>query len=276
LSRLARAAYQAGPLSTVESLLSATSPEDFQLRLSSLDRVASAQRGRIEVAVGVSRSYEARSAAAQAQRDALAGARQQAELALEEVARAEAEADAAVAALTAASAARRTALARAQAVARADEARYRQLVSEGERTRSALTGLGAAVPTRPGLLLRPVGGPVTSPYGMRVHPITGVYKLHTGTDFSAACGTPVRAAADGVVSSAAMQPAYGNRVVISHAPLGIATTYNHLSRFAVSSGAAVRRGEVIGWVGSTGYSTGCHLHFEVMAAGGYVEPASWL
>ena len=130
-----------------------------------------------------------------------------------------------------------------------------------------------------GRLAMPVDGPVTSPYGMRLHPILGVWKLHDGTDFGVGCGTPVRAAEDGTVNATYADAAYGNRVIIGHDEIAghtVVTTYNHLTRWAVTPGQAVRRGDVVGYVGSTGYSTGCHLHFMVEVDGATVDPQSWL
>lgn len=128
-------------------------------------------------------------------------------------------------------------------------------------------------------LSRPVAGPITSPYGMRLHPITKVYKLHDGTDFGSPCGTPIRAAAGGTIVEQYYNAAYGNRVILNNGikrGVSVVTTYNHLSRFAVSTGSKVTRGQVIGYVGTTGYSTGCHLHFMVLVNGKTVDPMSWL
>lgn len=130
-----------------------------------------------------------------------------------------------------------------------------------------------------GALSRPVPGPITSPYGMRRHPITGVYKLHDGTDFGVGCGVPIRAAASGTIVSQYYNGGYGNRVILNNGVkrgVSVITTYNHLSRFARGTGAKVSRGEVIGYVGSTGYSTGCHLHFMVLVNGGTTNPMNWL
>ena len=114
---------------------------------------------------------------------------------------------------------------------------------------------------------------------MRRHPITGVYKLHDGTDFSAGCGTPIRAAAAGTIIEQYYNAGYGNRVILNNGikrGASVVTTYNHLSRYAKGRGAHVSRGEVIGYVGSTGYSTGCHLHFMVIANGRTTNPMGWL
>lgn len=128
-------------------------------------------------------------------------------------------------------------------------------------------------------LLRPVGGPVTSPYGMRVHPVTGVYKLHDGTDLGASCGTPIKAAANGTVAERYFNGAYGNRLIVNHGVIrgaNVVTTYNHAASYIVSAGQRVSRGQTIGYVGSTGYSTGCHLHFMVLTNGNTVNPMNWV
>ncbi|MFF3935220.1 M23 family metallopeptidase [Streptomyces phaeofaciens] len=120
---------------------------------------------------------------------------------------------------------------------------------------------------------------VTSPYGSRKHPLTGVTKLHTGVDFGAPQGAQVSAARDGQVVFAAMTKAYGNRVVVDHGTIEgkrLQTTYSHLSRIDVTAGQSVRTGTSVGLVGSTGLSTGPHLHFEVIYDGYYTDPQPWL
>ncbi len=124
---------------------------------------------------------------------------------------------------------------------------------------------------------------LTSPFGMRVHPITGEYKLHTGTDFSAADGTPILAVADGVVTVAEFSGGYGGLIVIEHQIDGasVATAYAHMwqSGIHVSAGDRVTAGQHIGDVGSSGNSTGPHLHFEVRPGGTNseaVDAAKWL
>lgn len=120
------------------------------------------------------------------------------------------------------------------------------------------------------------GGVMSSPFGTRISPITGAGELHTGQDMSEACGTVVMAAAAGTVTFAGWH-AYGggNRVVVKHTN-GLETTYNHLSAMDVTVGQVVDRGEAIARVGSTGASTGCHLHFEVLVDGKNVDPLGWL
>lgn len=122
-------------------------------------------------------------------------------------------------------------------------------------------------------LLAPVPGRVTSRYGMRRHPILGYRRMHAGIDFKAGHGTPIYAVTDGVVKFSGRHGGHGNYVKISHGG-GLATGYAHMSRIAVSNGARVRRGQVIGYVGSTGLSTGPHLHYEVYRNGSTVNPTS--
>jgi murein DD-endopeptidase MepM/ murein hydrolase activator NlpD len=124
-------------------------------------------------------------------------------------------------------------------------------------------------------LVRPASGSVTSPYGMRRHPVTGVWKLHDGTDFGATCGSPIMAASAGTVLSVSLTPLWGNRLVIDHGatPSGhLVTAYNHAGSYLVTVGARVEQGQVVGRVGSSGLSTGCHLHFQVWLDDRLVDP----
>ena len=116
-----------------------------------------------------------------------------------------------------------------------------------------------------------------SPFGYRVSPITGgAGEFHRGQDFAAQCGTAVHAAASGTVTFNGWHPfGGGNRVVIDHGN-GLETTYNHLSSASVKVGQKVSRGDVVAMSGTTGASTGCHLHFEVMVNGDVVDPLGWL
>jgi murein DD-endopeptidase MepM/ murein hydrolase activator NlpD len=119
----------------------------------------------------------------------------------------------------------------------------------------------------------PVNGRVTSGFGSRFHPILGYERFHAGVDLKAASGTPIVAAADGRVVGAGWRGGYGQLVSIAHAG-GIETMYGHMSRIAARAGETVRQGQVIGYVGSTGLSTGPHLHFEVLKNGRPVNPLS--
>ncbi|MGA8988225.1 M23 family metallopeptidase [Aeromicrobium sp.] len=126
-----------------------------------------------------------------------------------------------------------------------------------------------------GVLERPVGGPITSAYGIRVHPVTRQRKLHDGTDFGAACGTPVHAAEQGTVIGRSHRGSYGKQIVIRHKP-GLETSYSHLSVQSVDLGERIDSGDIIGRSGSTGLSTGCHLHFMVIVSGDPVDPQDLL
>ena len=133
----------------------------------------------------------------------------------------------------------------------------------------------AKVSTGTGVLARPVDGVITSSFGPRRHPIFGTMRMHAGVDFAGVTGTPVRAAADATVVAAGDRSGYGTTVILDHGNT-LATLYAHLSRTAVADGATVRRGTIVGYVGSTGFSTGLHLHFEVRANGNPVDPARYL
>ncbi len=130
-----------------------------------------------------------------------------------------------------------------------------------------------------GLLQAPVAGPVTSPFGYRRHPIYGYWGLHDGTDFGAGCGSPLWAGESGTVINTYFDEIYGNRLYLSIGRVNganITLVYNHLSGYNVSEGAGVGRGDVVGWVGTTGWSTGCHLHFTVLRNGNPVDPMGYL
>lgn len=119
----------------------------------------------------------------------------------------------------------------------------------------------------------PVSGRISSPFGERFHPILGYARMHKGVDLAAAAGTPIVAAADGRITSAGWRGGYGRAVSIAHGE-GVQTTYGHMSRIAAYPGELVHRGQTIGYVGSTGLSTGPHLHFEVTKNGRPVNPLS--
>lgn len=157
--------------------------------------------------------------------------------------------------------------------------------SSSSSSKSPSTG-GSAAPADPnpappsssGVLAAPSKAPVSSEFGLRFHPIHQSYRLHSGRDYAGSCGTPVYAAADGTIISAGTVSGYGNQVVIDHGVKrgsSLATTYNHLESFAVRSGS-VTRGQVIAYVGTTGTSTGCHLHFETRENGTPTDPRGWL
>ena len=137
------------------------------------------------------------------------------------------------------------------------------MVRSGVMRRRALAG---ATPS-----IWPVAGWLSSSFGNRRDPFTGGADFHPGLDIAADQGRPVQATADGVVASAGASGNYGNLVVIEHG-YGIVTRYGHLSRIAAPSGTRVQRGDIIGYVGSTGRSTSAHLHYEILLNGQLTNP----
>ena len=123
--------------------------------------------------------------------------------------------------------------------------------------------------------MRPVSGAVTSGFGMRKHPVFGDYRQHNGVDFYASHGAVVVAADSGTVITSTYNSSYGNYVVIAHGG-GMTTLYAHLSSRSVSVGDGVSKGQQVGLVGSTGISTGPHLHFEVSVNGTRINPMTKL
>jgi murein DD-endopeptidase MepM/ murein hydrolase activator NlpD len=145
------------------------------------------------------------------------------------------------------------------------------LAAEDARIRGQLAAAQGATDSTPSAsgLIWPVNGPVTSPFGYRWG------RLHAGIDIGVPYGTPIHAAAAGTVVLAAWTGGYGNYTCIDHGG-GLATCYAHQSSYAVSAGAQVSQGQVIGYVGSTGHSFGAHLHFEVRINGNPVDPLGYL
>lgn len=137
----------------------------------------------------------------------------------------------------------------------------------------AAVGVGATESDVPSAW--PVAGRVTSGFGMRVAPIRGGWRMHAGLDISAVAGTRVRAAGAGIVVFSGYRSGYGNTVVVDHGD-GMRTLYGHMSRLATRKGRRVREGDILGFVGSTGRSTGPHLHFEFRLHGEPVNPICYL
>ena len=212
----------------------------------------------------------------------------------------ETEAESAKASVEALVTERSSARAEASKARAADLRQLKQLESESARIEERLRRLAAAALARAraraaaqarangaaqsrsfasdGTLMMPVAGGMTSPFGWRIHPIYGYWGLHDGADFGGGCGQPIHAAASGRVVSSYWSDVYGHRLIIDNGVLrgtGIATIYNHASTYTVGTGAQVQRGQVIGYVGDTGWSTACHLHFTVMANGTAVDPENW-
>ena len=158
----------------------------------------------------------------------------------------------------------------------AAERAIRDLEEDSAELEALIRRLQAGVAAGPGWArvasVWPLRGPITSRFGLRVHPLFRLRQFHQGVDISAPTGTPVRAALDGSVLFAGWFGGYGKLVVIDHGE-GISTLYGHLSAILVKPGQPIARGDMLGRVGSTGYSTGPHLHFEVRQNGRPIDPA---
>jgi murein DD-endopeptidase MepM/ murein hydrolase activator NlpD len=161
----------------------------------------------------------------------------------------------------------------AQSAAIADALRKAQAAADAARAGSGSTSAPVKAPGR--LLIPVAGAPITSPFGYRIHPIFGTRILHTGIDYGADQGTPIRAAADGIVFSASWIDGYGNATILDLGG-GIAVLYGHQSAFRVSAGQKVTQGQTIGLVGCTGNCTGPHVHFEVRVNGTPVDPTPYI
>lgn len=161
-----------------------------------------------------------------------------------------------------------------------DRAAAEKLEADLSRTSSEISayikslesGEPAEAPTSP--FKWPTSGPITSGYGMRFHPILKVYKMHTGVDIGASYGQSILSAQDGTVIFAGWQGGYGRTIIVDHGG-GISTLYAHTSAVNFNVGQKVKKGDIIALVGSTGYSTGPHLHFEIRQAGEPKNPMNW-
>jgi murein DD-endopeptidase MepM/ murein hydrolase activator NlpD len=147
------------------------------------------------------------------------------------------------------------------------EAKARAAAAKTASRRNYISGTG--------ILSIPSDGPISSPFGWRTHPLLGNHRFHSGLDFAAGYGAPIRAADSGQVIYAGWYGGYGKAVIIDHGK-GMTTLYGHCSELHVSEGQSVKRGQVISAVGSTGLSTGPHLHFEVRRDGSPQNPADYL
>ena len=131
-----------------------------------------------------------------------------------------------------------------------------------------------------GGFIRPTDAPAGSAFGLRLHPILHYWRMHWGTDFGAACGAPLRAMADGrVISAGWTTVGFGNYTIISYGKVRgayVSSGYAHQSKVLVKPGQKVKQGQVVGYVGTTGLSTGCHLHLQIYRDGVRVNPMNYL
>ncbi|MDG6108355.1 M23 family metallopeptidase [Dactylosporangium aurantiacum] len=305
VSAFVAAAYKGSGFAMVNSILESGSPNDLALRISYLDRVAAESQRALDELTVARMAAKQRSDVAELARDQARRAAEQTRQALQDSLAAQAGAEQAAADV-------RTLIdrsAQAEAVANSERtavlARYQQLKVDSERVAGELRAAAAAeaaaaaraakasgrqgtggapittaIPPKTGaFFLMPVHGWKSSNFGMRFDPVYKVYQLHAGIDVAAGGGQPILAAADGKVVRAGWAGGNGNYTCLSHGLYqgkGLATCYAHQSQILVRVGQVVHRGEVIGRVGTTGASTGYHLHFEVRLNGSPVQPLSWL
>lgn len=278
LDDLVAAAYKGGGSYSLNALMAARDPSDLMTRLGFLDGISAREREALADLGAAKAEAEAALAKAKQVQQQADEARQAAQHALDDARAARAEAEDAAAEVAA------LVDERAEALAIAEEERAKA-EAEKERVEAELreweeANRDGAPELQPGAtLLMPVDGVKTSDYGWRVDPITGGERLHAGVDFAAPGGTPIWAAADGVVMQAGWNGGYGNFTCLSHGTYdgqGLSTCYAHQSEIWVGADQAVQAGEVIGLVGTTGDSTGDHLHFEVRLDGTATDPLDWL
>ncbi|NYG07882.1 murein DD-endopeptidase MepM/ murein hydrolase activator NlpD [Phycicoccus badiiscoriae] len=300
VARFASQLYQDQGMGQLSVALSATTPDDFANRIAMNDTLMDVQNqslSRLATARATATAQEAHIKALQVQVEA---AKKQAEAALAKAQQARAAAAAAKQALDVLAAQQVAQSTNLAAQMKAEQAQLDAAQKEQARLQSvliararaakaaaaaraaALRRAGQRVPPQitssSGFLSRPSDGWISSEFGMRYHPILHYWRLHAGRDFAADCGTPIRAAASGTIISAGWTGGYGNRIMIDHGivrGVDLVTTYNHMSRYVVQSGS-VSRGEIIGYVGTSGESTGCHLHFETYEDGIPRDPRRWL
>lgn len=309
VAQFAAQIYQEQGFGQLDMALSSTNPQQFADRIALVDTVMDVQSEAMERLATERASLTALEDHLSALRADSAKKKQQAEAALARAQRAREAAAAAKAQLdtlatrqTAEAAAVKSKLARDKAqldALEAEQARLKKVLAQRareakrraaearkraeqqrKRTRSKPSpeDSGGSTSSGAGYLSRPSDGRISSEFGMRFHPIYKRWKLHSGRDYAAPCGTPVRAAANGTVIMAGDGGGYGNRVVLDHglvSGVSLATTYNHMQSIRVWSGP-VSRGDVVGYIGTTGTSTGCHLHFETLEDGDFVDPRKWL
>jgi murein DD-endopeptidase MepM/ murein hydrolase activator NlpD len=281
------ATYKGGDLVSINVLLGARTPDDLTQRAGYLDRILTEERGSIDGLMTVRREAKQLELDAVLARREAERARARADSALTAAQTAERRARTAVSALAELASERGRALTMARGERAASLVRYRRARAEAARVEAELRawearqrGRGGGSILRPGArLLMPVRGWKSSGFGMRFDPYFHVWQLHAGIDLAAPGGAPIYAAASGRVVWAGYNGGYGNFTCLSHGRYqgrGMSTCYAHQSRIVSWPGQWVRRGQVIGRVGTTGASTGHHLHFEVRLDGRPSQPLPWL
>ena len=303
LGNLVRDDYQQGGVSGLSIALEATSPQDFTSRIIMLETITGLRRATLRGLDTMLAQGRAGQSHLVAVRRHVAALKVRAEAALAQATAARESAATAKANLDhlySAQARYETAVAdkkaaetrNLQTLQQQSDSLMRQLAARAQAAREAAgqaaraSGGGLAFGGAPqvsgtGFLSYPLRAPVSSEFGQRFDPVIRVWRLHAGIDFAASCGSPVYAAAAGEVimtTPESQSGGYGNRLIIDHGiqrGVDLTTTYNHLTSFVVTSGQ-VARGQVVAYSGTTGFSTGCHLHFETREDGVPVNPRLWL
>ncbi|HBT47850.1 MAG TPA: peptidase M23 [Peptococcaceae bacterium] len=259
--------YQKGQVSYLEVLLQSTSFSDFLVRMELLGKIAENDMRLVEEIKAERERIAAQKAALEAERDALAKLKRQADGERALLASRQAEKQRLLARVEEEKKRVAQALDELEALSRQIAAKIRAIQEQNRRQ------LG---PRGTSDLLWPLPGytSISSPFGWRIHPLLKTQRFHSGIDIPAPTGTEVLAVEDGLVISTGYLGAYGNHIIIDHGG-GFSTMYAHLSAILVAEGQEVKRGQVIGRVGSTGWSTGPHLHFETHLRGEPTNPLQY-
>jgi murein DD-endopeptidase MepM/ murein hydrolase activator NlpD len=287
VAKFAAAAYKGSRLSGVNLMLHADGPAEAVERLGYLDHVAGVEQAAIDALTGARLAARDAQNGAVVAHDAADAARLATADALARAETAEVAAEQAAGEAAALVDTRADALAIAEAERDESLLRYEEAEAEAARVADELRAWEASQPAPPPAssshpvsgFLMPTGGWQSSPFGMRFDPFFGVWQMHSGVDIAAPGGAPIHAVADGTVIRAGWNGGYGNFTCLGHGTYhgqGLSTCYAHQSEILVWEGQPVRRGEAIGRVGTTGASTGDHLHFEVRLDGNPTDPIPFL
>ena len=275
IGALARAVYTQGPYTELAAILTASTPSDFADQLEAVRAVSRSQNRALADLQAAKSELAFAGVLAEQTRQKASDARKAAAAALGSASSEARRAQAARARVTAIVASRAAALRVAATEKTKVRAQYLALLAEQRRLAALDRGPGGFTGVPSGGLSWPLPGEgIVGGVGWRVHPVYGYRSCHTGVDVHGAAGTPIEAAADGKVLAVIDSGAYGLHTLISHGG-GLSTMYAHQSRTAVHVGQIVRQGQVIGYVGSSGWATGPHLHVEVHVGGVPYDPLGW-
>jgi murein DD-endopeptidase MepM/ murein hydrolase activator NlpD len=268
-------AYMSGGTAQPSIAFSASAVTEVSVGIAYLDVLTGHRSGAAERYAKVVAAQEVEEAKAKAVEEAIVTEVEALEITATQIASSERELEEKQAELTAEYDRQEELLAFVKAEIKDFQGEIRALEREESSIRSRIRSAAKPTGTQPGRLLRPVPGAISSPYGERVHPILGTSRMHNGADFNAAHGDPIRAAAGGKIILAGVKGGFGNTIMIDHGG-GMVTLYAHQSKLGASVGDKVKAGQTIGFIGSTGLSTGPHLHFEVRINGVAKNPAKYL